>query len=160
MVQQFAQKIDTCSDIYRPCDRDEDCITFIGEICKASKCFGPNWCNTETTSSTFEYDITDHYYLWVRSQANFDVVNHGKNFTSLGAQSSIIYPEPNANTFTVRNILELAQVSYRDIRQEGAILKVNTFWDCMIGSTSCTPTFNATRVDKFSEDDFMGAHHV
>lgn len=92
MVQHFAQKIDTCSDIYRPCDRDEDCITFIGEMCKSGKCFvrkthlnciennqGPNWCNTETSSNVFDFDITDHYYVWVRSQTNFDVVTQGKN---------------------------------------------------------------------------------
>jgi len=34
-----------------------------------------------------------------------------------------MYPNPGANTFTLKNLLELGGISYREIKEEGAIVK-------------------------------------
>ena len=34
-----------------------------------------------------------------------------------------LYPEERANTYTISQILDLADLSYREVREEGAIIK-------------------------------------
>jgi len=38
-AQHYGQRIANCSDFYRRCASNDDCITFIGETCKESRCF-------------------------------------------------------------------------------------------------------------------------
>jgi len=158
-AQHYGQKVDNCSDFYRSCNSNDDCITFIGELCKESRCYGPNWCTPEGSTDTVEYEITDHYFIWIKSQTRFNLLGKNQEFNSIKSDKSIMYPDSDANTYSIGQILTLAGASYKEIREEGAIFKVNIFWDCEIGS-SCSPTLEVKRLDKFGEDSFLGAYEV
>lgn len=45
------------------------------------------------------------------------------NSSTFSDQESVRYPEKGANTFTLKDLLDISEVSYREIKEEGAIVK-------------------------------------
>lgn len=69
----------------------------------------------------------------------------------------IIYPDSNANTYLVSDILEKAGTKIEDIRNTGAVLRVKLDWDCDVTSSySCSPDLTVDRLDNMGSGEPLG----
>mmetsp|Transcript_33376 Transcript_33376/g.30344 ORF Transcript_33376/g.30344 Transcript_33376/m.30344 type:complete len:185 (+) Transcript_33376:286-840(+) len=86
-------------------------------------------------------------------------LDRSSEYSTFAEETSILYPNEGANTFTLMNLLELGDISYKEVKEEGAIVKVNVLFDCYVGSY-CDPTLEVKRIDRFDDNDFLGGNLV
>jgi len=153
----YGQSRGTCPDPTRKCTTAVQCITQLNETCTGGFCNGPNWCSPGNAApTTASYDIFDHYLIWINPEMSFNQIDSSKIYSSINKNKTVEYPDSGANTYSINDLLNIGGYNYRDIKDDGAIFKVTSTWDCHVGH-DCSPSLEVTRIDDFGDDYILGA---
>merc|ERR1719160_29805 len=134
MVTRNQGQKGSCENPGYPCDSDEDCDTgddMSTGKCSNSMCVRRGWCPSETvrTPGTEVYKIdASSYDLWFQGRVLYHKFRADVGNTE--DPSPIFYPNENANTYPMHDILRMAEVGVDDIWKDGAIILVSALFNC------------------------------
>lgn len=158
-VQQ--QKRGVCEDLTMPCHTADECSKDVGAECTPNRfCKEPSWCPVTKDEQQEIYKLpTDTLEIWIKSAIQFQMLADHKFFTT-EMQKPIEHPAPDANTFTVRDLLLLCDppVRFEEVSELGAAIEVQFKWDCQVELNVCKPKIQARRVDVLLDEHDIGFH--
>lgn len=160
IVSQKQQR-GVCEDQTMRCHSTEDCSKDVGAECTSNRfCKEPSWCDVDGQQV---YKLaTDTAQMWVKSGIQYSQkLTGGKapKFYSNEMQKPILYPAPNFNTFTVRDILRICDppVMFEEVSELGAAIEVQFIWNCQVdGVRPCEPILKARRIDPLFDSQHIG----
>jgi len=161
MVTKGQSQKGSCENPGFPCESDEDCDS--GDDmntgkCSKGMCVRRGWCPAETimTPGTEVYKIdAKSYDLWFQGRVLFHKFRADVGNTE--DPSPIFYPNENANTYPMHDILRMAEVGVEDIWKDGAIILVNALFKCDLSNDRCETTIESVAVDTATGFNFKQA---
>eukprot|EP00392_Amoebophrya_sp_AT5.2_P016019 g16257.t1 len=122
---------------------EQDCATDLGAKCSANGfCEEPSWCpSLDGAVSEIYKTPTAKLQIWLRSVVQFHNLNKERIFSN-DLERILPSPHPNANAFTVEDLLLLCTppVRYEEISELGAAIEVQLkFSNCPVNGKSCKP---------------------
>merc|ERR1719486_953025 len=163
MVTRNQGQKGSCENPGYPCDSDEDCDTgddMSTGKCSNSMCVRRGWCPSETvrTPGTEVYKIdASSYDLWFQGRVLYHKFRADVGNTE--DPSPIFYPNENANTYPMHDILRMAEVGVDDIWKDGAIILVSALFDCDLSKDSCETTIESVAVHTATGFNFKHANY-
>jgi hypothetical protein len=161
-IEMQKQKRGVCEDMTLQCHTVDDCSKDVGAECTGNRfCKEPSWCD-EGPKSVYKLD-SDKAQMWVKSSIQFSKQLTGTHEPVLYANAMdrpILYPAPNFNTFSVRDILQACDppVQFEEVSELGAAIEVQFIWNCQVDNTlhKCEPIIHARRVDSAFDSTTIG----
>lgn len=153
------QKRGVCEDRTMQCRTVDDCSKDVDAECTGNRlCKEPSWCD-EGAEQVYKLP-SDQTKMWVKSAVFFNNLIPGKEiFYANTMDKPILYPAPNFNTFTVRDLLQACDppVQFEEVSELGAAIEVQFTWNCQVDSLGgCLPQINARRVDSLFDTEHIG----
>jgi hypothetical protein len=103
------------------------------------------------TTPTEGFNVTGASALtiWVKASISFPTLAPGSVLSTVGEALPILGPSPRQNLFSLRQLLDLADVDPGSIHEDGCILVAVLDWQCFVGSTlqDCYPVVSVRRLD-------------
>jgi len=152
-----------CENPGFPCESDADCDLGDGiskPKCSKGTCVRRGWCPAESTSnpSTEVYKIdAENYDLWFQGKVLFHKFQTDIGNTEDAAP--MYYPNDNANTYPMHDILRMASVTLDDIWKEGAVVLVTAIFDCDLASETCITRIESVAVDTTTGFNFKKGNY-
>lgn len=89
------------------------------------------WCPPENSNNSETYYLkgAGDQQIWIRTDVKFRELSE-KHKQTFDDDSPTVYPDQDANTFRLRDMLYLAGSNYSDIVEKGAVLSVRMFSQC------------------------------
>jgi len=153
----------TCPSLLVPCVTSLDCFGSeypnfnVNAVCSVigtglKGCMLQQWCPAEniynsTVTQIYDLDGVDQQELDIRSTITFPFLSNRVVYTP-NANQSIAFPDPNANKYTVEDILILAGTTYEDVRYIGTVIKFDILWTCDFDIFSCESSYQVTNLEK------------
>jgi hypothetical protein len=114
-------------------------------------CVLNQWCPSENiynpaTTQIYDLDGVDLQTITINSAISFPAFNSKVSFTP-NAQKIVPYPDAQANTFTVEDILIMAGTTYEDVRYIGTVLNFDIIWSCDYDIFNCQSQYVVTNLD-------------
>lgn len=160
-INMQKQERGVCEDLNMQCRSNDDCSKDVGAECTSNRfCKEPAWCDV---GGPQVYKLaSDTTQMWVKSS-----IQYSKQLT-MGApiqyanemDKPILYPAPNFNTFSVRDILQACDppVQFEEVSELGAAIEVQFIWDCQVDHIRhyCEPKIHARRADSLFDSSSIG----
>lgn len=152
-----------CENPGYPCKADEECDT--GDEMSEGKCSNKmckrrGWCPTQApggeSTEVFKIDAS-RYDLWFQGKVLFH--KFMKDIGNTGDIAPIYYPNDNANTYPVHDILWKAGVQLDDIWKDGAVLLVSVVFDCDLQAERCMTRIESATIDATTGFNFKKAYY-
>jgi hypothetical protein len=156
----YKQTRKVCDDVTMPCTQVEHCSKGVGAECsKDGFCHEPSWCSDGPPES-FALD-TGHFQVWIKTAIQFYQLDKTKIFGSVAVGSTpILWPSDDANTFLVRDLLQLCTppVRFEEVRELGAAIEMQFVYNCKVNGEAkdCKPELIARRIDAQLDEDHIG----
>lgn len=152
-----------CESGGHPCEADGDCDSdddLMSGTCSNKMCMRRGWCPSERvgleTTQVYKIDA-EKYDLWFQGKVIFH-----KFMTDIGNTEDtapIYYPNENANTYPMHDILRMASVRLDDVWKDGAILYASSIFDCDLASEACINRIESASVDTTTGFNFKKSHY-
>lgn len=162
------QERGVCEDMTKMCMSAADCSKDVGAECSPDHfCKEPSWCSKQKIPNRFKLD-TDTMRIWVKSAIQFQVLSgpHNSRFFTMGVENPIPFPEPHANTYTVRDLLLICDppVRFEEVSELGAAIEIQFVWNCNVNLGEeaaghfgrCFPKISARRIDSLFDEENIG----
>jgi len=161
-IQIQHQKRGVCEDQTMQCRTVDDCSIDVGAECTSNRlCKEPSWCD-EGPAQIYKL-ASDSAQMWVKSSIQFSkqiTGNDAPAFYANEMDKPILYPAPNFNTFSVRDLLQACDppVQFEEVSELGAAIEVQFTWNCQIDQIhgECVPQISARRVDSMFDSTSIG----
>jgi len=155
------QKRGVCEDQTMQCHSNDDCSKDVGAECSSNRfCKEPSWCD-QGQQQVYKLD-SDQVQIWAKSSIQFSKGLSGgePSFYANALDKPVLYPAPNFNTFSVRDILRACDppVQFEEVSELGAAIEVQFVWNCQVDhiAHSCEPEIHARRVDNQMDETTIG----
>lgn len=152
-----------CENPGYPCKSDGDCDT--GEeiqqaTCKSGSCMRRGWCPPQAPggegTEVFKIDAS-RFDLWFQGKVLFH--KFMKDAGNTGDIAPVYYPNDNANTYPMHDILWKAGVKLEDVWKDGAVLLVSVVFDCDLHSNDCTTRIESATIDATTGYNFKKSNY-
>ena len=159
-----------CPDPYLYCESDSDCQPIDipnvveGKSCQETTegtkgCTAWRWCPPESSESTEYYlENASEQLVWGRYKVEFKRIKEEvkENYSTEGL---LMYPDPNANTWEVSDLTQLAGFNFSDIVEKGAVVQVLWVIKCTVTlSEDCEDYLEVKRVDDIGGGGYAVYH--
>lgn len=119
-----------CESPLHGCKTNEDCNIHNPKLQKAEcvneHCMRRQWCPAEddaAATSETHYLEFDKVELWFHTYMYFH--RFRLEMSTSDEEISVLYPDPRANTYRLRDLVEWANLEPADIMENGAVMEVN-----------------------------------
>lgn len=142
-----------CENPAYPCETAEDCTDEMmaqPPKCNRGMCVRRGWCPAEDLSApkTEVYKVNaEQYKVWFQGKVIYHKLTTDEPIGNIHEQEPRIYPDEDANTYPMHDILRMAELSMGHVWKEGAVLLVQTVFDCDLLSAECSTTVKSATVD-------------
>jgi len=152
-----------CESKLHPCKGPEDCD--IGDEalqkseCSNGFCMRRQWCPAQEVGkpeTTVSYVDIGGYDLWF--QTNLHYHKFMLDVSTTDEPEPRKYPMNHPNTFPIHDILRMANIDPKDIKENGAIVAVNNIFDCELDSHVCQRSIEAINIDTKTGFNYIQNH--
>lgn len=127
-------------DIGNPAVQKKECI--------AAQCSRRQWCPAEDIArSTTEVRTLDLSNVELTFQANLRYQKFGVEVSTAESDVATYYPTKQANTYKLRDILKMTNYNAKDLVDNGAVMMLNTMFNCDLDQGSCDIVVQTANVD-------------
>jgi len=163
LVTRGQSQAGSCEQPGYPCESDEDCQTgdeMTTGKCSNKRCVRRGWCPAEQAGApaTTVYKIdAAKYDLWFQGKVLFH-----KFMTDIGNTEDlhpIYYPDANANTYPMHDILRMASVDLEKSWEDGAVLLVSAIFECDLMAERCSTVIESAKIDAMTGYNFKKTHY-
>lgn len=142
-----------CESPTHNCSVAEDCD--IGnemlqrQECVQGKCMRRQWCpaedeNAPTTETHYlEFDQVE---LWFQNYLHYH--RFMLDVSTADESQPVHFPHRRANTYRLRDLLRMTNSDPEDFRENGAVMIVNSIFECDLNERDCDMTVETATVDK------------
>lgn len=166
LVTRGQSQSGSCEQPGYPCESNDDCDNgdeLSDGKCSKGMCIRRGWCPGETaaTPGTEIYKIdAKSFDLWFQGKVLYHKfrVDVGNN----EMPSPVFYPNENANTYPMHDILRMAEVDVEDVWKDGAVFLVTALFDCdltNVGNEVCQTSIESVAVDTLTGYNFKTAYY-
>lgn len=152
-----------CKSPAHPCKSDADCNVGSNPLqkaeCSSGMCMRRQWCpaqDSKDSKTAEQYLDSGNYDIWFQTDLHFHRFELDVSTTE--EQESIRWPASRANTYTVRDLLHMANVEFEDVKDYGAILAVNQLFECDLGEENCDVRLQISNVDSETGFNYVRNH--
>merc|ERR1711865_95988 len=140
----------------KKCKEKTDCKTFGSKegTCEGGFCSELNWCPDEDKEAG---DSTKVYLLeagdisvWFKALIQFTQLDKTRPpYSTMLDKNPTVFPAKFANAYLIGDLLKVAETTYDDTREKGAMLLINLLWDCDLDDPGpCQVKPKIARIDK------------
>jgi len=152
-----------CGSPLHPCKTAADCNVGSSPLqkaeCSSGLCMRRQWCpaqDAKNSKTEVHYVDTQSYDIWFQTDLHFHRFELDVSTTE--EKESIRWPATRANTYTMRDLLKMANVEAQDVKDYGAILTVNQLFECDLGEETCDVRLQIENVDGKSGFNYVRNH--
>lgn len=150
VLEQIRQIQDVCVDPERFCTEDAECLE--GGSCKDGLCEELSWCS-EDPYKPYSLDGVENFLIWIQGSVNFITMGDPLLMTTLDENKAKVYPESEANSFLLSDILKIGDINFDEVKNTGAVVRIGLYWECdTTWHDSCDPEITAKRLDNIDEE--------
>jgi hypothetical protein len=152
-----------CGSPRHPCKTSTDCSTSNKALqkaeCSNGMCMRRQWCpaqDPKDSKTEVHYVDSQSYDIWFQTDLHFHKFELDVSTTE--EEESIRWPANRANTYTVRDLLSMANVEAQDVKDYGAVLSVNQLFECDLGEENCDVRLQISNVDGKTGFNYVRNH--
>lgn len=153
-----------CESPAHSCKSAEDCDIGNTELqkveCVNNMCMRRGWCpsqRADDSATEIHYPDVENYQIWF--QANLHYHKFMLDVSTCDELEPELYPSMSANTYPVHDMLRLADIELKDIREAGAVLSANKIFECDLDEKQCQVRLEVVNVDSKSGFTYVNNHY-
>ena len=102
-----------------------------------------------------------HKRVFFRSSVDFPILGGDIRYSNYMDNQLIEYPAFGSNVISLKDILNLANVDYEEVRFYGCIIVVKLIWNCDLDSLNqCQPSILAEKLDTIDNRGYAIRHSI
>lgn len=160
-----ADKGDFCPSPVHTCKQDDDCDIGNPELqkpkCEEGMCMRRQWCPAENPhGSASEVHYNSDYAnveLWYQTYVHFH--KFMVDVSTADEDVKIAFPNKGANTIALHDILRIANINAKEVRDNGAVMLMNAVYNCNLDAKTCDSTLESMNVDTKSGYNTVHNHY-
>ena len=71
-------------------------------------------------------------------------------FYSTFSRDVILYPDPDANTYHLKDLFQIGNINMTEIKELGGVVELIMNWNCHIDDTKCKPQFEVKFINQIN----------